>query len=251
MARQIETIVVGGGQAGLATSYYLKQGNHEHIVLEQAAQAAHAWRNDRWDSFTFVTPNWTIKMPGAEYRGGEPDGFMERAELIRYFEDYGTRFQLPVQFNTAVTSIEPQANGAGYLVITDRDTYAARQVVMATGLFQRPKIPKFSGDLPAPILQIHSGAYRNPGVLPPGAVFVVGSAQSGCQIAEELYQSGRTVYLSVCGAGRAPRRYRGRDIVEWLYLTGFFDRTVDKLPSPQAKFGPNPQSVGQGWRARA
>jgi putative flavoprotein involved in K+ transport len=245
MVRQIETIIVGGGQAGLATSYCLKQQNHEHIVLEQAAQAAQAWRNDRWDSFTFVTPNWTIKMPGAEYRGSEPDGFMERAEIIRYFEDYVMRFDLPVQFNTHVTSIEPQTNGAGYLVTTDRETYAARQVVMATGMFQRPKIPAWSGDLPAPILQIHSGAYRNPNALPAGAVLVVGSAQSGCQIAEELYQSGRTVYLSVCGAGRAPRRYRGKDIVEWLYLVGFFDRTPDKLPSPKAKFGPNPQLSGK------
>jgi putative flavoprotein involved in K+ transport len=221
MEHQIETIIVGGGQAGLATSYYLTQQNHEHIVLEQAAQAAQAWRNDRWDSFTFVTPNWTIKMPGAEYAGGEPDGFMERAEIIGYFEDYVTRFQLPVQFNTRVISIEPQANGKGYLVTTDRETYAAQQVVMATGMFQRPKIPKFSGDLPAPILQLHSSVYRNPDALPPGAILVVGSAQSGCQIAEELYQSGRTVYLSVSGAGRVPRRYHGKDIVEWLTLVGF------------------------------
>jgi putative flavoprotein involved in K+ transport len=245
MAHQIETIVVGGGQAGLAVSYCLKQQGCEHIVLEQAAQPAQAWRHDRWDSFTFVTPNWTIKMPGAEYRGSEPDGFMGRAEIIRYFEDYVECFNLPVQFDTRVTSIEPHANGNGYLVTTDRDAYAVKQVVMATGMFQRPKIPAFSGDLPAPILQIHSGAYRNPGALPSGAVLVVGSAQSGCQIAEELYQSGRTVYLSVSGAGRAPRRYRGKDIVEWLTLSGFFDRTPDKLPSPKAKFGPNPQLSGK------
>jgi putative flavoprotein involved in K+ transport len=184
-------------------------------------------------------------MPGAEYRGSEPDGFMERAEIIRYFEDYLTCFNLPVQFNTRVTSIEPQTNGKGYCVTTDRDTYAAAQVVMATGMFQHPKIPMWSGDLPVPILQVHSGAYRNPDVLPPGAVLVVGSAQSGCQIVEELYQSGRTVYLSVSGAGRAPRRYRGKDVFEWLHLNGFLDRTVDKLPSPKAKFGPNPQLSGK------
>jgi putative flavoprotein involved in K+ transport len=245
MTRQVETLIVGGGQAGLATSYCLKQHNREHLVLEQAAQPAQAWRNDRWDSFTFVTPNWTIKMPGAEYRGSEPDGFMERAEIIRYFEDYVTRFNLPVQFNTRVTSIEPQANGNGYLVTTDREMYAANQVVMATGMFQRPKIPAVSGALPAPILQIHSGAYRHPDALPPGAILVVGSAQSGCQIAEELYQNGRTVYLSVSGAGRAPRRYRGKDVFEWLHLNGFLDRTVDKLPSPKAKFGSNPHVSGK------
>ena len=245
MVHQVETIIIGGGQGGLATSYCLTRQNHEHLVLEQAAQAAHAWRNDRWDSFTFVTPNWTIKLPGAEYDGSEPDGFLERAAIIRYFEDYVTRFNLPVQFNTCVTAIESQADGKGYLVTTDRETYSARHVVMATGLFQRPKIPAWSGDLPAPIFQLHSGAYRNPGALPPGAVLVVGSAQSGCQIAEELYQSGRTVYLSVSGAGRAPRRYRGKDTFEWLYLTGFFDRTVEQLPSPKAKFGPNPQVSGK------
>lgn len=243
MTLHIETIIVGGGQAGLAVSYCLQQRGCEHVVLEQAAQPAQAWRNDRWDSFTFVTPNWTVKMPGAEYRGNEPDGFMERAEIIRYFEDYAECFNLPVQFDTRVTSIKPQADG--YLVATDRDTYAARQVVMATGLFQRPKIPAWSGDLPAPILQLHSGAYRNPDALLPGAVLVVGSAQSGCQIAEELYQSGRTVYLSVSGAGRAPRRYRGQDIFHWLHLSGFLHRTADQLPSPKAKSGPNLQVSGK------
>jgi putative flavoprotein involved in K+ transport len=245
MVHQVETIIIGGGQAGLATSYGLQQRHHEHIVLEQAAQAANAWRNDRWDSFTFVTPNWTIKMPGAEYDGSDPDGFLGRAEIIRYFEDYVARFNLPVQYNTRVTAIEPQADDKGYLVTTDRETYAALQVVMATGMFQRPKLPAWSGELPAPIVQLHSGAYRNPAALPPGSVLVVGSAQSGCQIAEELYQSGRTVYLSVSGAGRAPRRYRGKDIFEWLDLNGFLNRTVDKLPSPKAKFGPNPQVSGR------
>jgi putative flavoprotein involved in K+ transport len=245
MLHQIETIIVGGGQGGLATSYCLKQRNHEHLVLEQSAQAANVWRNDRWDSFTFVTPNWTIKLPGAEYRGSEPEGFLERADIIRYFEDYVTRFNLPVQFNTRVTAIEPQANGEGYLVATDRDTYAARQVVMATGLFQHPRLPALSSELPSSMVQLHSGAYRNPAALPPGAVLVVGSAQSGCQIAEELYQSGRTVYLSVSGAGRAPRRYRGKDIFVWLYEFGFFERTVDKLESPREKFDPNPQLSGK------
>ena len=122
--------------------------------------------------------------------------------------------------------------------------YTAANVVVATGLFQRPKIPGFSRNLASSLTQLHSSQYRNPGALPPGAVLVVGSAQSGCQIAEELYQSGRTVYLCVGSAGRVPRRYRGKDIVEWMQLDGFMDRTLDKLPSLQARFAGNPQVSG-------
>jgi putative flavoprotein involved in K+ transport len=122
-------------------------------------------------------------------------------------------------------------------VITDHDVYLADNIVMATGLFQQPKISKYAAEIPIGIAQLHSGHYRNPESLPPGAVLVAGSGQSGCQIAEELYQSGRKVYLCVGSAGRAPRRYRGKDVFEWLLLAGFFDRTVDKLPSPRASFG--------------
>ena len=144
-----------------------------------------------------------------------------------------------------VTALQPIPGASGYRVTTDQETYLASQVVVATGLFQRPKIPAYASGLAPNILQIHSGKYRHPQAIPPGAVLVVGSGQSGCQIAEELYQSGRRVYLSVGSAGRAPRRYRGKDIFDWLYLSGFFDRTVDKLPSPRAKFAGNPQLSGK------
>ena len=248
MSAQISTIIIGGGQAGLATSYWLTQHGHEHIILEQAAQAANAWRNNRWDSFTLVTPNWATRMPGvespgAESPGSDPNGFMPRDELVAYFEQYIERFQLPVRYNTRVTSVEQ--DGAGYVVRTDDGTFNARNVVVATGLFQRPKIPAFGAKIDAGITQLHSGAYRNPHLIPPGAVLVVGSAQSGCQIAEELYQNGRRVYLCTGSAPRAPRRYRGRDIVEWVHLTGFLDRTPDMLPSPRARFAGNPQFSGK------
>ena len=134
---------------------------------------------------------------------------------------------------------------AHYRVSTDEAVLDARNVVIATGLFQRPKVPAFSADLPAHITQLHSGRYRNPQALPPGAVLVVGSGQSGCQIAEELYLSGRQVYLCVGSAGRVPRRYRGKDVYEWLNLSGFLDRTVDKLPSPKARFAANPHLSGR------
>jgi putative flavoprotein involved in K+ transport len=245
MSQKIETVIVGGGQAGLATSYYLNQRGREHVVLEQAAQAGNAWRNDRWDSFTLVTPNWAFRLPGAEYDGPEPDAFMLRDEVVARFERYIEHFHLPVHHGVRVTSVEPNAQGDGYLVGTDEATIEARNVVMATSLFQRPKVPPFGVDLPAQLNQIHSGQYRNPQALPTGAVLVVGSAQSGCQIAEELYLSGRKVYLCVGSAGRVPRRYRGKDIYEWFDLVGLLDRTVDELPSPKAKFAGNPHVSGR------
>jgi putative flavoprotein involved in K+ transport len=243
MSAQVSTIIIGGGQAGLATSYWLTQHGHEHIILEQAAQAANAWRNDRWDSFTLVTPNWATRMPGAESPGADPNGYMPRNELVAYFEQYIERFQLPIRYNTRVTSVEP--DGTGYVVRTGEGTFNARNVVVATGLFQRPKIPALSAKIDAGITQLHSGAYRNPHSIPPGAVLVVGSAQSGCQITEELYQNGRRVYLCTGSTPRMPRRYRGRDIVEWAYLSGFLDRTPDMLPSPRARFAGNPQLSGK------
>jgi putative flavoprotein involved in K+ transport len=238
-----DTVVVGGGQAGLAISYYLSQQSRDHVVLEQAAQAANAWRNDRWDSFTLVTPNWTVQMPGAAYSGADPHGFMTREDLVAYFEQYIQRFKVPMQYSTRVESIE--RSGGKYEVHTSAGLIEAGNVVMATGLFQKPKIPAFSTEIPQHVLQLHSGQYRNPSALPDGAVLVVGSAQSGCQIAEELYQAGRKVYLSVGTTGRAPRRYRGKDCFEWLNLVGFLSRTPDKLPSPKARFAGNPQVSGK------
>jgi len=245
MTEQVETVIIGGGQAGLATSYCLGQLGRENVVLEQAAYAGSAWRDGRWDSFTLVTPNWTVRLPGAEYQGSNPDGFMGRDELVRYFEQYIERYHLPVRYETRVNSID-SLNGAGYWVQAGEISWKARNVVVASGLFQTPRIPDYSRTIPSNILQLHSGAYRNPAALPPGAVLVVGSAQSGCQIAEELYQSGRKVYLCVGGSsGRMPRRYRGQDIFAWLIRTGFVNRTVANLPSPRARFAGNPHLSGK------
>jgi len=242
---KIDTVIVGGGQAGLSTSYYLKQQGCDHIILEQAAQAGNAWRNGRWDSFALLTPNWSFRLPGAEYQDSAPDGFMQRDEIVTRFEHYIHHFQFPIQYQQRVISIEQSTGGTGYLVRTEDAEVQARNVVIATGLYQKPKIPSFSADLSTRITQLHSGEYRNPRQIPPGAVLVVGSAQSGCQITEELYESGRRVYLCTGSAGRAPRRYRSRDVYEWLHLSGFLDRTFDKLPSPKAKFAGNPHVSGR------
>jgi putative flavoprotein involved in K+ transport len=243
MTESIETIIIGGGQAGLATSYCLNLLGCDNLVLEQANQPGNAWRNGRWDSFTLVTPNWSVQLPGAEYQGDDPQGFLPRDDIVAYFEHYVERHRLPVRFGIRAVSVEP--DDSGYLVKTDGISFKASNVVIATGLFQKPKDPPFSANLPASILQLHSGEYRNPQALPPGAVLVVGSAQSGCQIAEELTQSGRKVYLCVGSTGRVPRHYRGKDIVEWFNLVGLFDRTPDKLPSPRAKFAGNPHLSGK------
>jgi putative flavoprotein involved in K+ transport len=242
MTEYIDTIIIGGGQGGLSTSYYLKQRGREHIILEQADQAAEAWRN-RWDSFTLNTPNSMTRLPGAEYQGDDPDSFINRNEIIAYFAAYIERFELPIRYGVQVTSVKPIK--AGYLVTTAKTAFEAANVVIATGLYQQPRIPPFSANLSAEIRQLHSSEYRNPEALPAGAVLVVGSAQSGCQIAEELYQGGRKVYLSVGSAGRLPRRYRGKDVTYWLEALGFFGRTADKLPSPKARFAGSAHSTGK------
>jgi putative flavoprotein involved in K+ transport len=236
LTKQIETVVVGGGQAGLATSYYLKHSGQEHIVLEQAEEPANAWRNGRWDSFTLVTPNWSVRMPGAEYQGDQPHGFMGRDEVVEYFEAYIEQFKLPVRFQTRVNEVKARANGDGkkFILETNSESLEASNVVVATGMYQRPKLPDFSSTIPIHIDQIHSSQYRNPSALSPGAVLVVGTGQSGAQIAEELYKSGRKVYLCVGSAGRGPRRYRGMDIYRWL--TKLPEKTVDEIPNPGARY---------------
>lgn len=244
--QRVEVAVIGAGQAGLSISRCLTEQGRDHVVLEQAVRLAEPWRRDRWDSFTLVTPNWALRLPGFHYRGDDPDGFMSRADIVRYFEDYAASFGPPVRFGVEVTAVEANPSGKGFVVTTNVGRLATDNIVVATGSFQRPKLPATAVDLPANILQLHSGQYRNPDALPPGAVLVVGTAQSGSQIADELYRSGRRVYLSVGKAGRAPRRYRGKDIWWWLAeRTGFFDQTFDALPEPKSRFEAAPHVSGK------
>ena len=243
MSQRINTVIVGGGQAGLAISYYLKQEGREHVVLERATAVANAWRNERWDSFTLVTPNFQVRMPGAEYNGDDPYAFMSKEEVVKYFDDYVERFDLPVHCGVEVLSVEQQ--GKRYVVRTSEGDYDTDNVVIATGLYQSPRIPLFSAHISSNILQIHSSQYRNPSSLPSGAVLVAGTGQSGAQIAQELYQSGRKVYLSIGSAGRVPRRYRGKDINDWFTWMGMFDTKVEELKSPKHKFHAHPQISGK------
>jgi putative flavoprotein involved in K+ transport len=236
--QSIETLIVGGGQAGLSTSYFLRHAGREHLVLEQADQAADAWQTGRWDSFQLVTPNWAFRLPGAEYEGPEPDAFMPLGEVRDRFRRYVEDFQLPVRTRTRVISIEPDG-ASGYRLSTSNGDFTARNVVIATGAEQLPSVPKDADVIESEVTQLHSGAYRSPDALPPGAVLVVGSAQSGAQIVEELYQSGRQVYHSIGFTGRAPRRYRGKDIFDWLFNhLRFFDLPPEKFPAPIDTFSP-------------
>src|SRR5215469_4398432 len=245
MSTHIETVIIGGGQAGLAVSYYLTQQDRAHMVLGQASQAANAWRNHRWDSFALNTPNWQSWLPGARIPGTDPDGFLTRDEIVAYLENYVERFHLPVSYGVRAESVSPNQSGRGYVIETSIGRFEAENVVLATGLYQKPKVPTFSAEIPPEVKQIHSDEYRNPESLPAGAVLVVGSGQSGAQIAQELYQSGRRVYLSVSRAGRVPRRYRGKDANWWHDRMGDYERTVDQLPSPQAKFASKPMISGK------
>lgn len=239
----VDVLVVGAGQAGLATSYYLTQQGRDHIVLEQDS-VAESWRSSRWDSFCLVTPNWTVQLPGFPYQGPDLDGFMTKDEILDYFDRYVASFHPPVRARTRVTSLERRAGEAGFQVLTESASFYAREVVVATGSYQRPRLPDVAAKLPPELFQIHSSEYKNPDKLPLGAVLVVGTGQSGTQIAEELHGAGRDVFLSVSSCGRVPRRYRGRDTILWGVKAGALDRTVDTLKSPMERFACHPHVSG-------
>jgi putative flavoprotein involved in K+ transport len=224
--------VVGGGQAGLSMSYCLRRRGVEHVVVE-ARRVGHEWRERRWDSFCLVTPNWQCKLPGFPYQGDDPDGFMVRDEIVRHLQDYVAFFRPPLVEDVSVTRLRRGGGGVFELTTTAAD-FTADQVVVATGPYHTPSVPAVAQRLPAGLEQIHSSRYRNPDELPDGAVLVVGTGQSGCQIAEDLHLAGRQVHLAVGGAPRVARFYRGRDCVAWLDEMGHYARTIDDFGDADA-----------------
>jgi len=184
------------------------------------------------------------QLPGFAYQGGDPDGFLPREDIVAYLEQYAASFHSPLHCGVRVTAVRQQPGGDGYLVEANQTTLNARNVVLATGAFPKPKFPTASATLPEDICQMYTSEYRNPQSLPSGAVLVVATGQSGCQIAEDLYESGRQVYLSTSRCGRFPRRYRGKDSTWWLARLGYFDRTVDQLSSLNGKSACNPHVSG-------
>jgi putative flavoprotein involved in K+ transport len=240
MTGRPDVVVIGAGQAGLAVSYELTRAGVLHIVLERG-RIGQTWRG-RWDSFCLVTPNWTVQLPGGGYDRDDPNGFMPRDEIVEFLERYAARFDAPVRGGVAVTSLR-RANG-GFVLDTPGGAIEASAVVVATGAYQRPHRPAGAATLPADLLQIDIEDYRNPDALPSGAVLVVGSGQSGCQIAEELHGAGRDVVLACGRVHWAPRRLGELDLMWWLLESGSLDETVADLPSPSARLLANVLATG-------
>ena len=230
--------VVGAGQAGLAVSHELTGLGIEHVVLERG-RVGQTWR-DRWDSFCLVTPNWTVQLPGGAYDGPEPDGFMPRDEIVRHLERYAA--DAPVREGVDVDGVEI---ADGFVLRTSAGDLAGAALVVATGTYRRPHLPPAAAGLPGSLLRLTADDYRSPDGLPDGAVLVVGSGQSGCQIAEELHGAGREVVLSCGRAPWLPRRPGGRDLVWWALESGFLDGTADALPSPEARLSANVLATGR------
>lgn len=228
-------VVIGGGQAGLSMSYHLTRKEIDHVVLERS-QIGHSWRNQRWDSFCLVTPNWQCNLPGFPYAGPEPKGFMKKADIVAYLEAFAASFQPPVFEGVAVKQLRKLSDGL-FEIQSTHGTLTAKQVVVAVGGYHKPRIPRVSEKVPAHIRQIHSSEYRNPAQFSEGNILVIGSGQSGCQIAEDFHLVGRRVHLSVGSAPRVARRYRGRDVVEWLADMGHYDMPVELHPQKEAVRG--------------
>ena len=227
-----DVVVVGGGQAGLSMSYWLRQHGTDHLVLEKAT-VGNEWRERRWDNFCLVTPNWQCALPGFPYVGPEPHGFMLRDEIVGYIEAYAKSFGPPLVQDTAATRLTQRPSG-GFEIRTSRGTLTADQVVVATGPYQVPVIPRMAQRLPDGVTQLHSSGYRNPALLPPGGVLVIGTGQSGGQIAEDLHLAGRAVHLATGSAPRVARFYRGRDVVDWLEDMGYYARSIDHFDDADA-----------------
>lgn len=241
MPETVDVAVVGGGQAGLATSYELSRAGVEHLVLERG-RVGQSWRG-RWDSFCLVTPNWSIALPGGAYVGDDPDGYLPRDAIVEHLEGYAAGFGAPLREETDVTSVEPTAGG--FTLQTSTGDLRARAVVVAAGAYPRAHRPSGAERFPPNVPLVAAEEYRNPASVPSGRVLVIGSGQTGCQISEELLEAGREVVLSCGRAPWVPRRLDGRDIVWWAVETGFIEQPVDALPDPSARLISNVLSTGR------
>jgi putative flavoprotein involved in K+ transport len=241
--RRTDTLVIGGGQAGLAVSWHLSRRGVDHQVLERGT-VAQSWAAARWDSLRMITPNWMSELPGWSYRGDDPDGFMTAADVTRYLQDYRRSFGAPVQEGVEVLSV--RTGPGGFQVATTDGAWQARDVVLATGATGRPHIPSSAAGLAACVTQLPLRDYRRPEQLPPGGVLVVGASASGLAVADELATAGRRVVVSVGSHVWLPRQLAGRDIWWWLRETGWLARTVDDVPDVDAvRREPRIQLVGR------
>ncbi|OGE31826.1 hypothetical protein A2631_01715 [Candidatus Daviesbacteria bacterium RIFCSPHIGHO2_01_FULL_44_29] len=245
MVAQINTVIIGAGQAGLSVSHLLTQKGIDHLVLEKG-KVGEEWKSRRWDAFHLITPNFMTRLPGFPYKGGKPNGFDSRDEIVKHFENYAKSFNVPLSENTEVTSVTKDKDV--FIVKTNKGDYSAKNVVVAIGSFHKPLVPDISKNLPKDILQIHSSDYKNAKQLPDGAVLLVGGGNSGIQIANDLNKSGRKVFLSIGRVRIVPRVYRGKDFMEWAEILGILDRKAEetseevKNTTPPILYG-NPETV--------
>ena len=237
-----DVVVVGAGQAGLSLSHELVAAGVDHVVLERD-RVAQTWRG-RWDSFCLVIPNWTVRLPGGAYDGADPDGFMPRDAIVDHLERYAASFEAPVREGVEVTGLELGDNGE-FRLYTSAGQFRTRRVVIASGAYQKPYRPYGAGQFPPSLQILDAEGYTNPDALGPGRVLVVGSGQTGCQLAEELVEAGRDTYLACGRAPWIPRRLDGRDTIAWINETPFYDTTLRDLPSPAGRLGANPQASGR------
>lgn len=245
MPRTTDALVIGAGQAGLAMSQCLTREGIDHVVLERG-RTAERWRSERWDSLRLLTPNWMSRLPGGwAYRGPDPEGFMTMAEVIAHLEGYARAFAAPVETGMAVRALRRVAGG--FLAETGAGpAWRARLVVIATGQCGTPAVPAGAASLPRAVRQVTPSCYRNPGMLPEGGVLVVGASASGVQLAEEIHRSGRPVTLSVGRHVRLPRRWRGRDILDWMQRAGVLTERAEEVPDlAWARTQPSLQLVGR------
>lgn len=220
------TIIIGGGQAGLAMSRCLVDRGVEHVILERG-RIAERWKSERWDSLRLLTPRWQSRLPGWSYRGPNPEGFMTKSEVIDYLDGYARSFDAPLHTGVTVTSVEREVDV--FKVRTDRGVWRAPNVVIATGHCDRPYVPPIADELPSRISQVVPTRYRNPEQLENGGVLVVGASATGIQLASEISRTGRAVTLAVGRHTRLPRRYRGRDIMAWFEDMGVLSESASHV----------------------
>ena len=220
-------VVIGGGQAGLAMSWWLTRGGVDHVVLERGA-VGRSWRTQRWSSLRLLTPNWMSRLPGRGYPGGDPEGYQRAGEVVDMLDAYARSFAAPVRPHTAVVGVAPAA--PGFQISTDDGPWRSRAVVVATGTEGESRVPALATELPAHLHQLTALRYRGPEQVAPGNVLVVGASASGVQIADELQRAGRRVTVAVGDHVRVPRTYRGRDIYRWMDELGVLDERYDEVP---------------------
>jgi putative flavoprotein involved in K+ transport len=241
--KHTDSIIIGGGQAGLAMSHCLGERGIDHVVLERG-RVGERWRSERWDSLKLLTPNWQSRLPGFRYRGDDPNGFMSMPQVIDYLERYAQSFSAPVHSGTTVMSVV--RSDGGYRVTTDRGVWCAPNVVIATGYAAKPNVPAMAAKLSGSVHQVVPTRYKRPDQLPDGGVLVVGASATGVQLADELHRSGRPVTLAVGRHIRMPRRYRGHDTMQWLDRLGILDESIDDVGDlERSRSQPSLQLVGR------